>query len=178
MHPDVKEILINEEQIAARVKELGAKISQDYQGKEFILVSVLTGAMPFTVDLLRQIQGDVMLDTMIASSYGAETCSCGKVKISKDIKTEIAGKHVLVVDDIIDTGLTLMRLVEQLRERKPASLKTCVFLDKPSRRTVNFKADYCGYEIPDAFAIGYGLDYAEKYRNLPYVGMIKEEAVK
>ena len=178
MHPDVKEILLNEEQIAARVAQLGAQISRDYAGEELVVVSVLTGAMLFTADLIRQMSGDLILDTIIASSYGSGTVSSGQVNISKDVKTDVAGRNVLLVDDVFDTGLTMTLLVELMQERQAKSVKSCVFLDKPSRRVVNNQPDYVGYEIPDAFVIGYGLDYDEKYRHLPYVGIISPHAIK
>lgn len=178
MHPDVKEILFNEEQIAQRVAELAQQINQDYQGEELIVVSVLTGAMPFTADLLRKLDGDIIMDTIIASSYGSGTVSSGEVKIKKDMKQEVAGRNVLLVDDVFDTGLTMSLLVKTLQERNAKSVKSCVFLDKPSRRTVMYQPDYVGYEIPDAFVIGYGLDYNERYRQLPYVGVINPAAVK
>ena len=178
MHPDVKEILLSEEQIAKRVAEMGEEISKDYAGEEFIVISILTGAMPFTVDLLRNLDGDVRVDTMIASSYGSGTESSGEVKISKNTKFDVAGKNVLLVDDVFDTGLTMSLLVKLMKERNAKSVKSCVFLNKPARHTVDYLPDYIGYEIPDAFVIGYGLDYDEKYRQLPYVGVIKPEAVK
>lgn len=177
MHPDVKEILFNEEQIAQRVAELAQQINKDYPGEELIVVSVLTGAMPFTADLLRKLDGDIIMDTIIASSYGSGTVSSGEVKIKKEMKQDITGRNVLLVDDVCDTGLTMSLLVKKLQERNPKSVKSCVFLDKPSRRTVDYKADYVGYEIPDAFVIGYGLDYNERYRHLPYVGIINPDVI-
>ena len=178
MHPDVKEILFNEEQIAARVAELGRQISEDYAGEEVIVVCVLNGAMPFTADLLRKLEGQVRLDTIAASSYGNGTISSGTVKITKELKTDIVGRNVLLVDDVFDTGLTMSLLVETLQARGAKSIKSCVFLDKTARHSVVYRPDYVGYEIPDAFVIGYGLDYNEQYRQLPYVGIIKPEAVR
>lgn len=178
MHPDVKEILFDEQQIAERVAQLGAQISRDYAGEELLVVCVLNGAMPFTADLLRKLEGSILVDTIIASSYGSGTVSSGEVKISKDLKIDVAGRHVLLVDDVFDTGLTMSLLVETIKGRNPKSVKSCVFLDKPSRRRVSYTPDYVGYEIPDAFVIGYGLDYNEHYRELPYVGIIRPEAVK
>ncbi len=178
MHPDVKEILFNEEQIAARVAELGRQISEDYAGEEVIVVCVLNGAMPFTADLLRKLEGQVRLDTIAASSYGNGTISSGTVKITKELKTDIVGRNVLLVDDVFDTGLTMSLLVETLQARGAKSIKSCVFLDKTARHSVVYRPDYVGYEIPDAFVIGYGLDYNEQYRQLPYVGIIKSEAVR
>lgn len=177
MESFIKEILITEEEIAARVALLGAEISRDYQGKEVIVISVLKGAMVFTADLIRKIEASVILEGMIVSSYGSGTKSSGQVKIIQDVKSDLADKHVLVVDDIVDTGNTLYLLMELLAERKPKTLKSCTFLDKPSRRMVDFSPEYVGYEIPDEFVIGYGLDYNEKYRALPYVAVIKSEAI-
>lgn len=177
MHPDVQEILLDKEQIARRVAEMGAELSAAYAGKEVVVVCVLTGAMPFTVDLLRQMEGDIVVDTIAASSYGGASSS-GTVKITKEMKSDIAGRHVLLVDDVIDTGLTLSRLMNKLWERKPASLKSCVFLDKPDCRKVDYQPDYVGCQIPDAFVVGYGLDYREHYRHLPYVGVIRPEVVE
>lgn len=178
MHPDVKEILFDEEQIAARVAELGRQISEDYAGEEVIVVCVLNGAMPFTADLLRKLEGQVRLDTIAASSYGNGTISSGTVKITKELKTDIVGRNVLLVDDVFDTGLTMSLLVETLQARGAKSIKSCVFLDKTARHSVVYRPDYVGYEIPDAFVIGYGLDYNEQYRQLPYVGIIKSEAIR
>lgn len=178
MHPDVKEILFNEEQIAARVAQLGRQISEDYAGEEVIVVCVLNGAMPFTADLLRKLEGQVRLDTIAASSYGNGTISSGTVKITKELKTDIVGRNVLLVDDVFDTGLTMSLLVETLQARGAKSIKSCVFLDKTARHSVVYRPDYVGYEIPDAFVIGYGLDYNEQYRQLPYVGIIKSEAIR
>ena len=178
MHPDVKEILFNEEQIAARVAELGRQISEDYAGEEVIVVCVLNGAMPFTADLLRKLEGQVRLDTIAASSYGNGTICSGTVKITKELKTDIVGRNVLLVDDVFDTGLTMSLLVETLQARGAKSIKSCVFLDKTARHSVVYRPDYVGYEIPDAFVIGYGLDYNEQYRQLPYVGIIKSEAIR
>ncbi len=178
MHPDVQEILLNEEQIATRVTEMAAQISQDYAGEEVIVVCVLNGAMPFTCDLMRKLDGDIILDSLVASSYGNSTVSSGEVKIKKDMKQDVAGRNVLLVDDVFDSGLTMSLLVKLMEERNAKSVKSCVFLNKPARRKVSYNPDYIGYDIPDAFVIGYGLDYAERYRQLPYVGIIKPEAVK
>ena len=178
MHPDVKEILFDEDQIAARVAELGRQISEDYAGQEVLVVCVLNGAMPFTADLLRKLDGQVCLDTIAASSYGSGTLSSGTVKITKELKTDIVGCNVLLVDDVFDTGLTMSLLVQTLQARGAKSVKSCVFLDKTARHSVAYRPDYVGYEIPDAFVIGYGLDYNEQYRQLPYVGIIKPEAVR
>lgn len=177
MHPDVQEILITAEEIAVRIKELGAQISQDYQGEELVVVSVLNGAMLFTSDLVRYLDGNIILDSVAASSYGDGTESSGQVNMNKELKNDIADRHVLLVEDVVDSGRTLMALVEKLKAGNPKSVKSCCFLDKPDRRAVDYQADYIGYTIPDVFVIGYGLDYAEKYRNLPYIGVIKPEIV-
>ena len=174
MHQDVQEILITEEQIAVKVKELGEQITKDYAGEELIVVAILNGAMTITADLMRHIDGNVVLDSIIASSYGDGTESSGQVKISKDIKQNIEGRNVLLVDDVVDSGRTLKRLVEFLQTRNPKSLKTCAFLDKPSRRAVDYQADYVGYTIPDAFVVGYGLDYNQLGRNLKDIYVVDE----
>ena len=178
MEKFVKEILLSPEAIAQKVAQLGQKITADCCGEELVLICVLKGAMVFAADLMRQIDLPIILDTIVASSYGNSTESSGEVIIKQDIKTNIKDKQVLVVDDIVDTGYTLRLLCEKLRQRGPKSLKSCAFLDKPSRRVVDFVPDYVGYEIPDAFVIGYGLDYNEQYRALPYVGIVKEEYIQ
>lgn len=178
MHPDVQEILLGEEQIAKRVAELGAQIGNEYRGQELVVVCVLNGALVFTADLLRGLDGEIVLDTIAASSYGGGTESSGTVEITKELKNDIAGRNVLLVDDVFDSGRTISLLVAELTARGAKSVKSCVFLDKPARHAVAYRPDYVGYEIPDAFVIGYGLDYDEKYRYLPYVGVIRPEAVK
>jgi hypoxanthine phosphoribosyltransferase len=173
---DVSEILLNEEQIQAKVLELGRRISDDYVGRELTLVSVLKGSLPFMADLMRSITIPVQIDLMEVSSYGgAATESSGLVRILKDLSSSIDGRHVLIVEDIIDTGLTLNYLVRYLRGKNPASLKICTLLDKPARRIVEIAIDYRGFEIPDRFVIGYGLDYGEAYRNLRFVGVLRPE---
>ena len=172
---DLEEILLSPETIAARVQELGAEITRDYQGKELLVIGILKGALPFMADLIRAIKLPLKYDLMAVSSYGASTKSSGAVQILKDIEMGIEGEHVLVVEDIIDTGLNLNYLVGNLRSRKPASLKICTLLDKPSRREVDITPEYNGFVIPDRFVVGYGLDYAEKYRNLPLIGVLKPE---
>ena len=173
---DVSEILLNEEQIQAKVLELGRRISDDYAGRELTLVSVLKGSLPFMADLMRSITIPVQIDLMEVSSYGgAATESSGLVRILKDLSSSIDGRHVLIVEDIIDTGLTLNYLVRYLRGKNPASLKICTLLDKPARRIVEIAIDYRGFEIPDRFVIGYGLDYGEAYRNLRFVGVLRPE---
>jgi hypoxanthine phosphoribosyltransferase len=174
MNHDMKEILFSEVQIAARVRELGKQITADYQGKDLVLVGILKGAVPFVADLMRTIELPLAYDMMAVSSYGASTRSSGTVRFLKDLDTSIEGRDVIIVEDIVDTGLTLHYLTENLRARRANSLKICTLLDKPSRRKVQLVPDYNGFEIPDVFVVGYGLDYAEKYRNLPYIGVLKE----
>jgi hypoxanthine phosphoribosyltransferase len=173
---DLKRILVTEEEIRQKVGELGRAISEDYRGKQLLVVGILKGSIVFMSDLIRAIDLPLEIDFMEVSSYGHSTESSGAVRILKDLDVDIEGRDVLVVEDIIDTGLTLNYLMEILRARKPASLKVCTFLNKPSRRKVKMEADFNGYDIPDEFAVGYGLDYAEKYRNLPYVAVLKPEA--
>jgi len=155
---------------------MGEAISQDYQGKEILVVGILKGSVVFMGDLVRKIKLPLQIDFMEVSSYGKSTESSGAVRILKDLETNIEGRNVLIVEDIVDTGLTLSYLVKILKARKPASLKICTFLNKPSRRKVALEADYNGYDIPDEFVVGYGLDFNEKYRNIPYVAVLKPEA--
>ncbi|MDD4753190.1 MAG: hypoxanthine phosphoribosyltransferase, partial [Desulfitobacteriaceae bacterium] len=166
MKKDLKKILVTEEEIRQKVGELGRAISEDYRGKQLLVVGILKGSIVFMSDLIRAIDLPLEIDFMEVSSYGHSTKSSGAVRILKDLDVDIEGRDMLVVEDIIDTGLTLNYLMEILRARKPASLKVCTFLNKPSRRKVKMEADFNGYDIPDEFAVGYGLDYAEKYRNL------------
>lgn len=173
MRNDIDHILISEEALQERVSQLGAQISADYAGKAPLLVSVLRGSFIFMADLTRHIQPFCQVDFMAVSSYGSGTMSSGQVNIVKDLTDSIEGKDVIVVEDILDSGNTLSYLFQLLKARNPASLKLCALLDKPSRRTKPITADYVGFTIPDAFIVGYGLDYAEKYRNLPYVGILK-----
>lgn len=171
----VERVLITKEELDKKVEELGRQISRDYEGKELFIIGVLKGGFIFLADLARNITIPVDLDFMSVSSYGDSSKSSGVVKIIKDVDTNISGKHVLIVEDIIDTGLTLNHLVELLKTRGPLSVKICAALDKPSRRKVDVKIDYKGFEIPDEFVIGYGLDYAGKYRNLPEVCILKKD---
>lgn len=175
MTNDLKEIILSTERIRERIKEMGTEISRDYQASPPVLVGILKGALPFLADLMRAITIPVVYDLMAVSSYGASTKSTGTVRIIKDLDLEIENRDVIVVEDIVDTGLTLQYLVEILRSRQPKSLKVCTLLDKPSRRQTEIHPDYNGFEIPDVFVVGFGLDYAEKYRNLPYIGVLKEE---
>ncbi len=173
---DVAEVLLSEEQIQAKVAELGARISADFAGRELTLVSVLKGSLPFMADLMRAITIPVQIDLMEVSSYGGTaTESSGLVRILKDLSSSIDGRDVLIVEDIIDTGLTLNYLVRYLRGKNPASLRICTLLDKPARRLIEIAIDYRGFEIPDQFVIGYGLDYGERYRNLRFVGVLRPE---
>ncbi len=172
---DMQEILYSEEQLKARVAELGAQITKDYAGQEIMLLSVLRGAFVFMADLARTIDLPMTLDFMAVSSYGKGTSSSGQVQITKDLTEDISGRHVLVVEDILDSGNTLHYLLKILEQRHPASIKVCTLLDKPDRRVKPVHVDYTGFTIPDAFVVGYGMDYAEKYRNLPYLGILKPE---
>ncbi len=166
-------VMLTEEELSAKIAELGAKISKDYAGRELHLICVLKGGVFFTCELAKRITVPVSLDFMSVSSYGSDTKSSGVVKIIKDLDQGIEGKDVLVVEDIIDSGRTLSYLLENLRNRKPNSLKLCTMLDKPERRVVDVDVDYTGFEIPDEFVVGYGLDYDQKYRNLPYIGVVE-----
>ena len=172
---DIDETLIPEEALQARIRELGRAISNDYSGKEPLLVGILTGAVVFMSDLLRQISISCQVDFIATSSYGVKTESSGIVRILKDLDQSIEGRHVLIVDDIIDTGLTMDYLLETLKARYPASLKVCALLDKVPRRLRHVPIDYRGFEIPDKFVVGYGLDYGGRYRNLPFICVLKPE---
>lgn len=178
MQRDIQEVMFTSEELQRKVKELGAAISRDYKGKELLMIGVLRGAVIFMADLARAIDIPLALDFMAVSSYGASTSTSGVVRILKDLDEDLEGKHVLVVEDIIDSGLTLNYLLELLKSRNPASVKLCTLLSKPERRQVNVEVDYMGFSIPDAFVVGYGLDYAEKYRNLPFIGILKPEVYK
>lgn len=176
MNPDAKEVLLKAEEISDRVKELGQIISEDYAKTDNLLVvGILKGSFVFMADLLREIRVPTRIDFMVLSSYGLEATSSGKVKIIKDLTSSIEGVNVLIVEDIIDTGNTLHYLLGELKKRNPASIKLCTLLDKPSRREANVKVDYCGFEIKDEFIVGYGLDYAEKYRNEKDILVLKPE---
>jgi hypoxanthine phosphoribosyltransferase len=177
LNEDVAEILISEDQIRVKVAEIGKRISADYAGRELTLVSVLKGSLPFMADLMRQIELPLRIDLMEVSSYGGtSTESSGLVRILKDLSAPIDGRDVLLVEDIIDTGLTLNYLLRYLRGKNPKSIKVCSLLDKPARRLVEIPIDYVGFEIPDAFVVGYGLDFGEVYRNLRFVGVLRPEA--
>ena len=166
-------VLVSEEEIVKRIKDLGAKISEDYAGKSVHLICVLKGGAPFMCELAKRITVPVSMDFMSVSSYGNNTSSSGIVKIAKDLDEPLEGKDVLIVEYIIDSGRTLYYLMQLLEKRKPASMKICTLLDKPERRERDVKVDYTGFNIPDEFVVGYGLDYAQKYRNLPYIGVVE-----
>ncbi len=177
MHPDCQEILFTEDQIAARVKELAAEINDCYKDKPVLLISILKGGFIFLADLCRQLTCDCRVEFMAVSSYGNRTESTGTVRVLHDMATNIEGLDVLLVEDILDSGISMRYIMELLSGRKPASLRLCTIFDKPDRRVQPIHADFCGFQIPDVFVIGYGLDYAEKYRNLPYLGVIKPECI-
>jgi len=165
-------VLLSEEEVDAKIREIGEKISKDYEGKEVHLICVLRGGSFFMCELAKRITVPVSIDFMSVSSYGGDTKSCGVVKIVKDLDDTIKGKDVIVIEDIVDSGRTLSYLMEMLKEREPASLALCTLLDKPDRRVIDVDVDYTGFVIPDEFVVGYGLDYAQKYRNLPYIGIV------
>ncbi|MBU5306796.1 hypoxanthine phosphoribosyltransferase [Clostridioides mangenotii] len=167
-------VMLSEEEIKAKVYELAKQIEQDYKGEDVLVVGILKGASVFVADLIRCIDLDVNIDFMSVSSYGAGTATSGTVKILKDLDVDIEGKNVLVVEDIIDSGLTLSNLVATLETRKPKSLKLCTLLDKPERRTADIHVDYVGFVIDDKFIVGYGIDYDEKYRNLPHIAIVED----
>ena len=168
-------VLITEEQIREKAAEIGKQITEDYAGKEIILVGILRGAVPWMAEIMKRITLDMTIDFMAVSSYGAATKSSGVVKINKDLETDIDGKDVIIVEDIVDSGVTLNYLEGYLRSRGAASVKLCSLLDKPEGRRVDIKADYVGFTVDDRFIVGYGLDYAQKYRNLPYITWLESE---
>ena len=171
-------VLLSEEEVDERINEIGKQISKDYEGKNIHLICVLKGGVFFMCELAKRIEVPVSMDFMAISSYGADTKSSGVIKIVKDLDESITGKDVLVVEDIVDSGRTLSYLLAMLKERKPNSLKLCTLLDKPERRVIDVNVDYTGFQIPDEFVVGYGLDYAQKYRNLPYIGVVHLEDEK
>jgi len=173
--PSIGETLVAEEDLQRRVAELGAEISRDYDGRDLLLIGVLKGAVPFLADLMRALTVECEVDFMAVSSYGSATDSSGVVRILKDLDAAIGGRDVLLVEDIIDSGLTLHYLLRNLRARNPASLEVCALLTKPERRRVDLPIRYVGFEIPNRFVIGYGLDHAQRYRNLPYVAVLNED---
>lgn len=173
MEKDIERILITAEELRERVAELGAQISRDYAGKTPLIISILRGSYIFMADLTRSVTIPCVVDFMAVSSYGSGAVSSGKVRIVKDLSEDVAGRDVLVVEDILDSGNTLSNLIELLKARKAGSIRLCTLLDKPERRVQQVSCDYVGFTIPDHFVVGYGLDYAEKYRNLPYIGVLK-----
>lgn len=176
MHNDIEKILFTEEEIANKCHEIGSVLSKEYNNKYPLAIGVLKGALPFMSDILRHIEGYLEMDFMDVSSYGGtSTRSSGEVKIEKDLDTKVEGRDILIIEDIIDSGLTLNYLVDLFKYRKANSIKIVTLLDKPTGRTANIKADIIGFEVPDEFVVGYGLDYDEKYRNLPYIGILKPE---
>ena len=174
LHPDITEILLTENQIRARVEAIGADITRDFQGRAPLFIGVLKGCFIFMADLMRCVDLPCSMDFMAVSSYGSGTSTTGAVNIIKDLNQDIAGKDIILVEDILDSGVTLNYLTEYLSVRKPATITIATLMDKPSRRKAPVYARYAGFEIPDAFVVGYGLDYAERYRNLPYIGILKE----
>lgn len=175
MEKDILKILISEEEIRQRVKELGTEITEDYKNRDLMIIGVLKGCMVFLSDLVREIKLPLIMDFMVVSSYGSSTKSSGVVRIIKDLEQDIMDKDVLIIEDIVDSGLTLSYLIEILKSRNPRSVKVCSLLDKPERRKSSVSIDYTGYRIPDEFVVGYGLDFDEVYRNLPYVCVLKPE---
>ncbi len=173
----VQEVLIDDETLRARVAELGAEVSADYADRDLLLIGVLKGAVFFMADLMRKLTVPCEIDFMAVASYGASTDSSGVVRILKDLDINIEGRHVLVVEDIIDSGLTLSYLIRTLEAREPGSLEVCALMTKPERREIDVPVRYVGFEIPNRFVIGYGLDFAQRYRNLPYVGVLRDELV-
>ena len=174
MHDDILKVLVSEEELKAKVAELGAQISKDYEGRNLVLVSILKGSVVFMADLMRAVSIPCSIDFMVVSSYGGGTVSSGVVRIVKDLDESLEGKDVLIVEDIIDSGRTLAYLIEVLKQRGPKSIRLCTLLDKPERRVKKqVKVDYTCFTIPDEFVVGYGLDYDQKYRNLPYIGVVE-----
>ena len=176
INKDCERIVVTEEQIAEAAKRIGEQITNDYEGKEISFISILNGAYPFTADVMRKVDLDCTIDFMQVSTYGDSTSSSGTLKIKRDMSGDIEGRHVIILEDILDTGYTLHNLTNYLKSKNPASLKICTFIDKPARRTEDVKADYYGFVFnEDLFLVGYGLDYKQKYRNLPYVAVLKPE---
>ena len=173
MRDDIESVLLSEEEIRQRVKEMGEEISRDYAGREPLFVGVLKGCFVFMADLMRQVSVPCSVDFMAVSSYGSATTTTGAVKINKDLSQDIEGRDVVIIEDILDSGVTLGYLTKYLLNRKPASITIATLLDKPARRRAEVYAKYVGFTVPDAFVVGYGLDFAEKYRNLPYIGILK-----
>lgn len=175
MHQDIERILISEEELKTRIGELGQQLSKEYAGKDPLFLGVLKGCVVFFSDMIRAVEIPCNLDFMVVSSYGSGTSSSGSIRMLKDVSVNIKGRHVVILEDIIDTGLTLRYVYQHLLDMEPASLKICTLLDKPDRRKTVIDADYTGFTIPNEFVVGYGLDYDEFYRNLPYIGILKPE---
>jgi hypoxanthine phosphoribosyltransferase len=175
LRDDIAEVLLSEQQIRERVRELAHQIEQDYQGRELLIVFVLKGALIFVADLIREMDRHVRLDFMVVSSYGARTETSGSVRIVTDMRSDVRGQDVLIIEDIIDSGLTLQEIIQHLTVRNPASIEVCTLLSKPARRQVDVDVRYVGFEIPDEFVVGYCLDFNERYRNLPFIGVLKPE---
>lgn len=176
-HKDISEILITPSQIQARVKELGREITNDYKGRDVVLVGILKGCFVFISDLVKNIDLDMAIDFMMISSYDGERQSSGVVRILLDLRQPVENKDVIIVEDIVDSGLTINYLIKAMKARRPKSVEVCTLLNKPSCRKINVKLRYVGFEIPDKFVVGYGLDYKEYYRNLPYIGILKDEVI-
>lgn len=174
---EIRDLLIAEDEIQRRVSELADCLNSDYQGKQLVIVGILRGAALFHADLIRKVNLSVKIDFLSVSSYGSEKDSSGKVHLLKDLELDITGEHVLLVEDIVDSGLTLEFLLETLSRRNPASLRVCTLLSKPSRRERDVRVDYVGFEVPNEFVVGYGLDFDHRFRNLPYIGILKESVV-
>lgn len=178
MHKDIEKILFDRETISNRVKDLAKEITEDYKGRDLVCICLLKGGVLFLTDLIKEIDLDLEIDFMDVSSYGASTVSSGEVRILKDLDASVKDRDLLIVEDIIDTGITLSKVVELLKSRQSRSIEIVSFLNKPDRRKIDMDVKYIGYEIPDYFVVGYGLDFNEKYRNLPYIGYLKEELYK
>ena len=176
MHQDIERVLISEQELAARIAELGKQVAADYADKDPIFLGILKGVVMFFSDMIRATPIQCQIDFMAVSSYGGGTSTSGKVRMLKDVSVDLRGRHVVILEDILDSGLTLRHTVDYLMTKHPASLKICTFLDKPDRRRAEIQADYVGFTIPNLFVVGYGLDFDERYRNLPYVGVLKPEA--
>ena len=175
MYRDIEKVLFSEEELKKKVAELGGTLARKYDGKFPLLVGVLKGSFVFMADIVRALDIKCEVDFMVVSSYGNDTKTSGSVKIAKDLSRSIEGRHVIIIEDVLDSGVTLFNLKKLLEIRDPASIEICTLLDKPARRTADIKADYIGFTCPDEFVVGYGLDYAEKYRNLPYIGVLKRD---
>ncbi len=175
LEKDIDRVFFSGEELQARVREIGAEITRDYEGKDPLFVGVLKGSFVFMADLMRAVDLYCDIDFMAVSSYGSGTTTTGAVKINKDLTYSVEGRHIILIEDILDSGVTLSYLKKYIEARKPASVRICTLLDKPARRKADISADYVGFECPDAFIVGYGLDYAERYRNLPYIGVLRSQ---